>query len=160
MFSCLPKATAAVVVAASLTSSVRAECVRISPKLLLDGPDSEAVFSGKVVEVTRTGELGYRATFEVDQVWAGKVPRRFEVYVWEMAAETPRYREGETYVAAVKRLVDKKAREAVGLNDPQVVAFTGVTCSDGWSVEEFVRGAGPGKPPIDERGQAPKRGPK
>src|SRR5687768_13549225 len=37
-----------------------------------------------------------------------------------------RFREGEFYVAAVKRLENKQAREAVGLADSQTVVFTGV----------------------------------
>jgi len=151
MFSRLVRALPALILATGpMPSLAHAECVRISPKQLLSRPDTELVFSGRVVQVDRTGELGYRATFEVDRVWTGKVPKRLTVYVWELAAETPRFREGEFYVAALKRLEDKQAREAVGLADSQTVAFTGATCSDGFSVEEFVRGVGPGKPPIDE----------
>ena len=66
-------------------------------------PDTELVFSGRVVQVTGTGEAGYWVTFEVDRLWTGKVPKRLPVYVWELAAQTPRFREGEFYVAAVKR---------------------------------------------------------
>ena len=152
------KALAAVVMAAAVTPSLaRAECVRISPKALLAREDAELVFAGRVVDVTRTSEFGSRATFEVERVWAGKVPRRFEVYMWDLAsAEAPRYTAGEKYVAAAKRLQDQRAREGVGLGGRDVVAFTGVPCSDGYSIKEFIRSVGPGKAPIDE-GSGPRR---
>jgi hypothetical protein len=51
----------------------------------------ELVFSGTVAEVTRTSEVGYRATFDVDRVWKGPVSRRIDLYLWELPPEGPRF---------------------------------------------------------------------
>jgi hypothetical protein len=56
---------------------------------------------------------------------------------------------GLSYVVVAKRLENQRARDGVGLGRSNAVAFTGVECSGGHPVEEFVRGVGPGKPPID-----------
>jgi hypothetical protein len=134
-----------------LPTAVDAECVKVTPKMLRDAPSSELVFAGTVVEVTRTSELGSRATFEVQRVWRGKVPKRFDVYMWDLASpEAPRFEKmGLSYVVVAKRLENQRARDGVGLGRSNAVAFTGVECSGGHPVEEFVRGVGPGKPPID-----------
>ena len=153
MFSGVLKVLVTIAIAVMVMPSViNAECVKITPKMWLDAPDSELVFGGNVVEVTDTGEVGSKATFEVERVWRGKVPKRFDVYMWYLAsAEAPRYLEkGRSYVVVAKRLEDKRAREGVGLGGSDLVAFTGVPCSDLHTVEEFVRGVGPGKPPLVE----------
>jgi hypothetical protein len=117
----------------------------------VSAPHTEVVFAGDVVQVTRTGEFGAKATFKVRQVWKGNVRERFEVFMWDLAsAETPRYEEGKSYVVAAKSLLDQRAREGVGLASSQIIAFAGLPCSADFSVEEFVRGAGPGKPPTGE----------
>ena len=152
MFSGVPKVLVTIAIAVMvLPSVINAECVKITPKMWLDAPDSELVFGGNVVEVTDTGEVGSKATFEVERVWRGKVPKRFDVFMWYLAsAEAPRYLEkGRSYVVVAKRLEDKRAREGVGLGGSDLVAFTGVPCCDLHTVEEFVRGVGPGKPPIN-----------
>ena len=152
MISGVPKVLVTVAIAVlGMPSVINAECVKVTPKMWLDAPDSELVFGGKVVEVTDTGEVGSKATFEVERVWRGKVPKRFDVFMWYLAsAEAPRYLEkGRCYVVVAKRLEDKRAREGVGLGGSDLVAFTGVPCSDLHTIEEFVRGIGPGKPPID-----------
>ena len=152
MFSGVPKVLVTIAIAVMvLPSVINAECVKITPKMWLDAPDSELVFGGKVAEVTDTGEVGSKATFTVERVWRGKVPKRFDVFMWYLAsAEAPRYLEkGRSYVVVAKRLEDKRAREGVGLGGSDLVAFTGVPCSDLHTVEEFVRGVGPGKPPIN-----------
>jgi hypothetical protein len=155
MLSRFPAILAALSLAGAVVpSTVHAECVRVVSRSLLDNPDAELVFAGKVVQVTSTGDYGLRATFDVDRVWRGKVPKRFDVYVWYLAsAEAPRYSKGESYVVAAMRLSDKRARQGVGLGDSDVVAFTGVPCSDGWKVEDLDRLSGPGKPPVDESAQ-------
>ena len=68
----------------SAVPSGRAECVMVSAKAMLEGPSTELAFSGKVVEITRTADLGYRASFEVDRVWRGSITKRFDLYVWEI----------------------------------------------------------------------------
>jgi hypothetical protein len=153
MFCHVPKVLVVIGIAVVLMpTAVNAECVTVTPKMLRDAPSSELVFAGTVVEVTRTGEWGSRATFEVERIWRGKVPKRFDVYMWDLASpEAPRYeRMGRSYVVIAKRLENQRAREGVGLGDSNAVAFAGLECSGGHSVEEFMRGVGPGKPPIDE----------
>src|SRR4030095_12875223 len=65
------------------------ECVKLSPKTVVEEPSKELIFRGKGVAVTRTADLGYRATFDVERVWKGPVGKRFDLYVWELAAEVP-----------------------------------------------------------------------
>lgn len=132
-------------------TSAHAECVRISPKMAADGAYGELLFSGKVVEIARTSDLGYRATFDVDHVWRGSVSKRFALYVWDLAAETPSFEAGREYVAVAKRLADAM-REKVGVSSTDVTAYTPVTCSGGYSVSEFLRELGPGKPPQESKG--------
>ena len=161
MFSSVPKAVVTVAIAVVVMSpAVNAECVKVTPKMLLNAPSSEVVFAGKLVEVTDTGEVGSKATFEVERVWRGKVTKRFDVYVWYPAsANAPRYGEkGRSYVVVANRLEDKRRREGVELGGSDVVAFTGVPCSDLYTVEEFVRQLGRGKPPIDEATEGKIRG--
>jgi hypothetical protein len=151
--TCRSIAIPPVIVAASLLAaqSATAECVMVSAKAMLEAPDTELAFSGKVVTITRTAELGYRATFEVDRVWQGSVVRRFDLYVWELEPEKPRFEVGHQYVAFAKRL-SSRAREGVGLSATDPVAFTPVTCSDGYSlspdsVRRTIQELGPGKTP-------------
>jgi len=140
-----------VIVATSLLAvpSARAECVMVSAKALLEGPSTELAFSGRVVEITRTADLGYRATFEVDRVWRGSLTKRFDLYVWEMEPEKPRFEVDHQYVAFAQRLSTRE-RQGVGLSETDPVAFTPVTCSDGYSlspdrVRETIQELGPGK---------------
>ena len=135
----------------SAVPSGRAECVMVSAKAMLEGPSTELAFSGKVVEITRTADLGYRASFEVDRVWRGSITKRFDLYVWEMEPEKPRFEVNHQYVAFAQRL-STRARQGVGLSETAPVAFTPVTCSDGYSlsadrVRETIQELGPGKPP-------------
>jgi hypothetical protein len=90
--------------------------------------ETELVFSGRVVELTQSGESGARATFKVGQVWKGQVPEAFSVFMWYGdSAEAPRYEKGRLYVVVAKRLTDKRTRVDVGLRATDSVAFTGVT---------------------------------
>ena len=147
----------AILVALSLAvavvpSSADAECVRLTPKRLLNQPDTQLAFVGKVVEVTRTSDEGARVTFEVERVWKGDVPKRIDIYTWYPNPEAPRYdQKGSSYVVAAKPLVEERAREGVGLRDSDAVVFAGLTCSEGFTVQDFVRAAGPGKPPAGEK---------
>lgn len=140
----VPSAMAGLLFLAAVSAS--AECVRVSPTIAVEGPSTELVFSGKVVQITRTAELGYRATFDVDRVWLGSVTKRFDLYVWELAPEAPRFEMAGTYVAIARR-VDEPTREKVGLGGTNVVAFTPLQCSAGHSISEFTRELGSGRPP-------------
>ena len=78
-----PRMTAfrfAIVAAALLTPLlVHAECIGMPAKWVMGQKDVELVFSGTVVEVVRTADLGYRATFDVDRVWKGSVSKRLDL---------------------------------------------------------------------------------
>jgi hypothetical protein len=92
----------------STSQVARAECVRVSAKEMakrvMEEQHYELVFSGTVVAVTRTAELGYRATFDVDRVWKGSVTKRFDLYVWELTPEVPRFETGHQYIALARKL--------------------------------------------------------
>jgi len=148
----------ALVLLAFATSTAHAECVRIPPEEWLKSPATELAFSGKVVEVTKAGELGVRATFEVERVWKGHVSQRFDVYTSSPgSAETPRYEKDHSYVVIARRLLDKEARANAGFGDSDAVVFTGAVCSGEYLIDDFARAVGRGKPP-DKNPKAPSRG--
>ena len=133
---------------ALVASIARAECVKIPPKEWLKFPDTELTFSGNVAEVTKAGELAVRATFEVERVWKGQVSRWFDVYTSPPAsAETPYDEKDHSYVVIATRLLNKEARTNAGFGNSDAVVFTGANCSRLYSVDEFVRAVGRGKPP-------------
>jgi hypothetical protein len=137
-----------VLVSVLIAASVAAECVRVSAKNVLENPDYELVFAGTVVNVTRTAELGYRATFDVDRVWRGSVTRRFDLYVWELAPEIPRFEVGKRYLALAKHLTDPRARQGVGLGNTDRDVFTPAQCGDPLSLAPNILGElGVGQPP-------------
>jgi hypothetical protein len=138
-------ATGALCVAAM--PSVRAECVNVGPKELLERTSSELVFGAKVAEITRTADAGYRATFDVQRAWKGSVPKRIDVYVWELAAEMPRFEKSGEYLVVAKTLVDERVRKNVGAPESQTKLLTPPQCSGGYSVSAFLRDIGPGYPP-------------
>jgi hypothetical protein len=137
-----------VIVVASLLAapSARAECVWLSAKDVMEGKLYELVFSGTVMEITRTADFGYRATFYVDRVWKGSVAKRFDLYVWELPAETPHFEIGQHYVALAKRLTDPRARQSAGVVGADTVAFAPVECSDAQG-PNLIRDLGAGQPP-------------
>jgi len=140
------------VVASVLTSpSASAECVMVPAKQMakqvMEEKRYELVFSGIVVAVTRTADLGYRATFDVDGVWKGTVTKQFDLYVWESAAEIPKFETGRHYLALARKLVTPQERKGAGL-DNDTVAFTPVQCSDPLSLApDLIRKLGPGRAP-------------
>jgi hypothetical protein len=131
-----------------LPARARAECFVLTGPFVMGAPTIELVFSGRVVDIARTAELGYRATFDVDGVWKGTVPRRFDLYVWELAPESPRFEKGQRYVALANHMSDQRARAGVGLGASDIVAFTPTTCS-GAVAREIESQLGPGYPPKD-----------
>src|SRR5687768_16450025 len=80
-----------------LPSSVGAECITPG-RWSLDQPSVELVFSGNVVAVNQVADAGVRVTFNVDRVWKGSVPKRFDVYVWQLDSEMPRFEFAKSYV--------------------------------------------------------------
>jgi hypothetical protein len=141
----------ATVVAALLVTTVagRAECITQTATAILESKLNELVFFGRVAQITRTADFGYRATFEVQRVWKGSTAKHTELYVWELAPEVPRFEVGRTYVAVARRLVDPKVREGAGVPQGDALVFTPAQCSDPPSlVPNIVEALGVGKPPL------------
>ena len=109
--------------------TARAECVVMTAKHVMAQPGIELVFSGRVLNVARAGDLGTRVTFEVSRVWKGSVPDPFDLYVWERGAEMPRFEKGQRYVALAARLTDRTTRTEVGLSGTNAPAFIATSCS-------------------------------
>jgi hypothetical protein len=63
--------SAITVVSVVTAPSARGECFVLTAKYVMEAQDVELVFSGTVIHITRSGELGYRATFDVDRIWKG-----------------------------------------------------------------------------------------
>jgi hypothetical protein len=130
--------------------SASAECIT-GGRWWFDDKGVELVFSGTVVEITRTAELGYRSTLDVDRVWKGSVPTRFDLFLWELAPEMPRVEVGRRYVIGAKRLLSVREREGVGLATNQLVAFAPINCGalDYKYAEQSgtIRDLGAGRPP-------------
>src|SRR5215467_4505992 len=118
---------AAVVAVVLAASSAHAECIG-GTGWWLNEKSVELVFSGTVTDVTRTAELGYRASFNVDRVWKGTVTKHFDLYVWELAAEMDLVEAGHRYVIGARRLIDARARQGAGLAAADTLAFTQVMC--------------------------------
>ena len=107
--------------------SVRAECIT-GGRWWIDEKLVELVFSGTVVEITRTAETGYRTAVDVDRVWKGTVPRRFDLHVWELSSEVPRVEVGRRYVLGARRLTTLRERQGAGLSANDIVAFAPIDC--------------------------------
>jgi hypothetical protein len=129
-----------------VTSPARGECFSMTAQFVMDNTSIEFVFKGKAVDVTRTADLGYRVTFDVDRVWKGTVPKRIDLYVWELQAEIGRFDAGREYLALAKRLVDPRERDRVGLSGNDAAAFAPVSC---WASVEpnIIRDLGVGRAP-------------
>jgi hypothetical protein len=108
-------------------SSAHAECITPGEWWLREAT-VELVFSGTAVEITQTAEVGYRSAFNVDRVWKGAVPKRIDLYVWELASEMDGVVAGRRYLIGARRLVGAREREGVGLGRTDAVAFTEVQC--------------------------------
>jgi hypothetical protein len=125
---------------------IHAECLVWTAKSVMTEPTLEFVFSGRVLAITPTSEVGYRATFDVDRVWKGVVPGRVDIYVWSLQAEAPRFTQGQSTIVLASRLTDPRARTGVGLGESNNVVFFAPACSD--TLDPKMReDLGPGKPP-------------
>jgi hypothetical protein len=129
-------------------TSGRAECVILTDEAAVRLKDaSDLVISGTVIAITRTGELGYRATFDVDRVWKGPLPKQADVYVWEGGPEMPHFVEGQHYVAVARKITSTEEMRAVGLGDAAYgIALAPVPCNGSLS-PSVVRLWGDGKVP-------------
>jgi hypothetical protein len=107
----------------------------------------ELVFSGTVVAITQPTASSFKATFEVERVWKGSVPKRFDLYYWTNP-EIPQFKVGDHYLALARKIVTPLERDRVGLGGTDTVAFTPAQCSDPASLSRLIlRDLGPGKPP-------------
>ena len=134
-------------------ATARAKCVysmsadETARKVMADSR-YELVFGGTVVAITRTAELGYRATFDVERVWKGTASKGFDLYIWELAYGIPRFELGHRYVALARRLATVEEQNGTGVGETDSVVFTPVQCSDGPSVNpDLSRALGPGYKP-------------
>ena len=137
-----------VVLTLALPATAGAECIYVTANDLVSRESHEVIFSGTVVQITRTADLGYRATFDVDRVWKGSVSKRFDLWVYELAPEIPRFEAGHRYVAVAHRMTDVRHREGAGVGTSDAIVFTPAMCSDPASLgKDIVRDLGPGYPP-------------
>jgi hypothetical protein len=131
----------------SLTpGNARAGCFVQTAQFVMQAPSIETVFRGRVLEIVRTADLGYRATFDVDRVWKGSVSPRVDLYVSERAAEMPRFEQGRQYVALASRLTELATRRDAGLGESDATVFAPTTCS-GALAPDIAGRLGPGHPP-------------
>jgi hypothetical protein len=124
----------------------RAECFVLTARAVMEPGDTELVFSGEVVEINRNSTEDFWATFDVDRVWKGEVPKRIDLYVWLLYPEVPRFEVGRHYVALARRLTDARARQAAGINGADTVVFSPVSCS-AYLVPDIIRELGVGAAP-------------
>jgi hypothetical protein len=83
-------------------------------------------------------------------MWKGAVTKRFDLYVWELNPEIPRFEVGQHYLALGMRLVTSRERAGAGIPSSDAVAFTPIQCSDPPSLDpDLARHLGAGLPPKD-----------
>jgi hypothetical protein len=103
----------------------RAECV--TPRAAwINEPSTELVFSGRVEALNQVSDLGIHVTFNVDRVWKGSVPKRFDLYVWQLDGEAAKFEFQRPYIVFAHRM-SERARQGVALTDRDPIAFT-ATC--------------------------------
>ena len=131
------------------TSMATAQCI-IPGAWLLDEPGVEVVFDGSVAGIDRVTDLGIRTTFNVRRVFRGSSPKRFDVYVYELDVEMPRFERGRRYLVFASRMNDE-SRLRVGLSADDPAAFRPARCGAlEYSLARrsgFLRELGKGKAP-------------
>ena len=75
--------------------TLRAECFYVPLRVRKQAAD--LVFSGTVASVQVLPD-GAAVTFDVDQVWKGRLRRRTVIYTQRPVPESPGYRRGQRYV--------------------------------------------------------------
>jgi hypothetical protein len=71
--------------------------------------------------------MAVSATFAVDRVWKGAVPRQFDLYI-PLAYGLPSFTADHAYVVGALRMTNKHERHSVGLDNSDEVAFRPVDC--------------------------------
>jgi hypothetical protein len=139
----------AAALAASLTATPPSpnECIGRNGAAVLSDESLDLVFSGRVVEVTRIGDFGYRVAFDVDRVWKGAVPPRFVLYGLETDAESPRFTAHEHRVVLARSVTDARRRRALGVPEREVI-FAPAACSGPLELSRNIeQELGPGHAP-------------
>ena len=135
-----------------IAASARAECVFVNGSTWVESHDrATIIFSGTLTVTESAGPGGYHATFEVDRVWKGDVPKRFDLYGSWRAPEIKRFEVGHRYLVPVERLAVPWQRREVGLDNDDAAVFTQVTCG-AYDYDQAVRlgiiqALGGGRPP-------------
>jgi hypothetical protein len=145
------KTAGALVALVLLHAIARSECVTLNAKSVMAEKNIELAFSGKVVEITKAGEMGTRVTFDVDRVWKGSVPKRFTLYVWASSPEMPHFTKDQHQLAFAHKLTDPPARLGLGVKSTDGVVYAPVQCTDPSSLPpDLERELGPGHAPKGE----------
>jgi hypothetical protein len=142
------KTVGALVALVLLHTVARSECVILNAKSVMAEKNIELAFSGRVVEITKAGEMGTRVTFDVERVWKGSVPKRFTLYVWESSPEMPHFTKDRHQIALVHKLTDLPARQGLGLTASDADVYVPLQCTDSSSLSpDLERELGPGHAP-------------
>ena len=128
-----------------VTAPAHGECVVLTADALMKVV-SDVIFAGTVTEITRSGEYGYRARFDVDRVWKGSVSKTFDLYVSEVRGELPTFVRGQRYIAVARQLTNSVERAELGLALMDAPVYGPVQCS-GALPPTIERDLGVGKPP-------------
>lgn len=128
--------------------AAHAECFGKTAKSVMANPHEELVFVGTVVDVTRAGALGQRATFQVTRVWKGSVPERFDLYVWELTEGRPHFEKGQRHMGFAAMAKDPRVLQEVGRDSSKEPTFIATSCSELLSLSPTIeRDLGPGYEP-------------
>jgi len=109
-----------------LPTLARAECVTPTAAWINE-PSIEVVFNGRVEGLNQVNDVGVRVTFIVDRVWKGSVPKRFDLYVWQLNTESAKFEFQRPYIVFAYRMSERD-RQGVGLTDRDPIAFTATSC--------------------------------
>ena len=122
----LARASLLVVALLALPSDAHAYCLALSASVM-NARSVDVVFSGTVVGLNQVNDVVVRVTFEVDRVWKGTVPKRFDIYFSPLRAEMPTFEFARRYVVFGEQM-PPRARESVGLLAPDGRAFEPIPC--------------------------------
>jgi hypothetical protein len=135
-----------------------AECFALTAQHVMAEKGIALVFSGTVRDIVTTAKSdkmpdggGYRVVFDVDRVWKGSMPGRFDLYVSSASAEAPRFSKEQRYVVLAAHLTDPRTRQRVGLGSSEKAeAFIALDCQDALA-PNIREQLGAGYPPRGKR---------
>jgi hypothetical protein len=127
------------------------ECVGRNGEAVLSDKSLDLVFSGRVAEVTRISDFGYRVVIDVERVWKGAVSPRFVVYGLETDVESPRFRANEHRVVLARTITDARRRQALEIPESDVI-FGPAPCSGPLELSKNIeQELGPSHAPTTEK---------